>query len=496
MLRVKRFLLPFLIVGVFVAGWILNGCVDYKNEDKIVEYTISAQLNQDYTINAKQQVLYTNNSQNFLNYVKFNLYPNAFKKDAKHSPINEVDKDNAFVNGPSYGEITISNLKVGETSLPVILEGQDDNVLSVPVALEPTEQVMISFDFFLVLPNIRFRYGYTDKSINLGQWYPMVAVLQNGHFVTEPYFSLGDPFLLEVANYDIKLTTPPDYVLASSTSFERKLIYQQNEAVLQFAMKGLRLREFAICLSNQFKVASKQVDGVNLLYYYYQDEDFQKSLETATLALLTFNELYGLYPYNQLSVVQTTLINGGMEYAGLVMIADNLDRSAHLEVIVHEIAHQWWYAVVGNDQINHAWLDEGLAEYSTTIFFEKHTQFGISRKDRVAKAITTVCVFADSNGYGFGGKTIILDKPLNQFANGSEYVALVYAMGQTMFDSLRTFVGEKVFFDALRVFYKDNMFDLVTPDYLIGAFEYSANRDLQTFFDGWLYGNNYLFVTN
>jgi aminopeptidase N len=66
-----------------------------------------------------------------------------------------------------------------------------------------------------------------------------------------------------------------------------------------------------------------------------------------------------------------------MEYPALVMISDNIgEHISYEEVIVHEVAHQWWYSLVGNDQINYGFLDEGLTEYSTILFFENNPEYG------------------------------------------------------------------------------------------------------------------------
>ena len=76
-------------------------------------------------------------------------------------------------------------------------------------------------------------------------------------------------------------------------------------------------------------------------------------------------------------MVQTDFSEGGMEYGALVYISlDVTDQLQYQGVIVHEIAHQWWYGLVGNNQILTAWIDEGLAEYCTAVFFETHPQYG------------------------------------------------------------------------------------------------------------------------
>ena len=88
-----------------------------------------------------------------------------------------------------------------------------------------------------------------------------------------------------------------------------------------------------------------------------------------------FNDMFGKYPYNIYSVIASDFYIGGMEYPTLSMIDEGLYTNKNkflLEyVIAHETAHQWWYSVVGNDEVSEPWLDEALTEYSTILSFEK-----------------------------------------------------------------------------------------------------------------------------
>ena len=113
-------------------------------------------------------------------------------------------------------------------------------------------------------------------------------------------------------------------------------------------------------------------------------------------SLLFFNSKFGEYPYRQISVVKTPFLYGGMEYPNLVMIADNIvEKKDMARVIVHELAHQWWYGVVGNDQIREAWLDESITEYSAFLFFENHSSYGLNYSSLIEDAKTTYDLYVD-----------------------------------------------------------------------------------------------------
>ena len=146
------------------------------------------------------------------------------------------------------------------------------------------------------------------------------------------------------------------------------------------------MRDFAAVLSKKFEVKKEKVGATEVAYYYYDDEQADASFNTAVKALKTFNEMIGKYPYKTLSVVKTNFVHGGMEYPNLVYISENLNNyEDYTNVIVHEIAHQWWYGVVGNNAYANGWMDEGLTEYTTALFYEFNKEYNIKKDDVIKK---------------------------------------------------------------------------------------------------------------
>jgi aminopeptidase N len=229
------------------------------------------------------------------------------------------------------------------------------------------------------------------------------------------------------------------------------------------------------------------VNGVTVNYYYQLDTEPEQSLKSAIDAINTFTNLFGAYPYKTFSIAETSFYQGGMEYPAMVMISDNLkERSVINEVIIHETAHQWWYAVVGNDEIEHAFLDEGLTEYSVVLFYEKNPSYGFTRAEMVGiahKSYQTYCSIYDRI---FGGKDTSMDRSLKDFTSEYEYVNIAYVKGALMFDYLRVSVGEEEFFKGLKKYYKDYSFKNATPDDLIFVYENSCQTS--GFFSSWING--------
>ncbi|MBQ8430453.1 MAG: hypothetical protein IJX26_00705, partial [Clostridia bacterium] len=237
------------------------------------------------------------------------------------------------------------------------------------------------------------------------------------------------------------------------------------------------------------KVLNCTVNETEINYFYHSDERAEDSLQTAKKALTTFNESFGLYPYKQLSVVETGFIYGGMEYPNLVMISDSLEKyDDYTNTIVHEIAHQWWYGVVGNNEYDHGWLDESLTEYSCVIFYEKNPEYEIKREVCIQNAITSYTTFVDVYEDIFDKVDTSMNRSLDEYNTEPEYVYVAYVKGMIMYDDIRNIIGDKAFFKSLRSYYKNYSGKNATPDDLINTFEDCSNRKLRSFINGYLDG--------
>ena len=200
-----------------------------------------------------------------------------------------------------------------------------------------------------------------------------------------------------------------------------------------------------------------------------------------------FNEKFANYPYSTYTVVQTEFLQGGMEFPGLVMISDALEHEAYLEVIVHETAHQWWQTMVGNNEIEHPFLDEGLAEYSVVLFYEKYPEYDMRRKDIISSCEKTFRLFCSITDKLDGEVNTSMLRGLNGYSSEYEYVNVCYVKPCIMFEYLRQSIGENKFFNGLKKYCSTYAFKNATPDDLIGAFE-SVGANANGFFEGFFSG--------
>lgn len=443
-------------------------------------YTITADYDDvNHTLNAKMEVVYVNNSDAILDELCFHLYPNAYRKDAQFKAVDESVKDSAYTKGESYGGIQILSVEREERQVEWDIEGEDDDILVVEFIneLEPTQKTTIDIEFVVSLPQVKHRLGYIGNVANFGNWYPIACKKIENGFDTSPYYSNGDPFWSDCSDYNVSITVPSQYIVATSGKSEKK----ENGIITTYTSFLQNARDFAFVVGD-FSTQSAKVGNTEVIYYYKNDTDAQSSLKCAMDALEFFSQKFGAYPYPTYSVVETNFVYGGMEYPSLVYISNSLNKSMSKEAIIHETAHQWWYAIVGNDQVNHAWMDEGLAEYCTTLFYEFNPSYNVTYKQRMADAISAYVVYSDVSSYDG-----VMERNVGEFSS-FDYTYITYLKGALMFDTIRKSVGDTAFFSALKSYRNAYEFSSATPSQMINSFEKSTNRQLKGLFESFLYG--------
>ncbi|MBE7075615.1 MAG: M1 family metallopeptidase [Clostridiales bacterium] len=471
------------LVLVLIVPFFFFGC---ESEEIFSTYNICAEYDKENNqLNCQQEVDYVNNSSNILNKVCFFLYANAFDEDQK--PVSVSSHSKAYYNGESYGNITVESAFVnGAEAIFEISEAKNVLTIELQEELFPNEIVEIEITYQINLANINHRLGRGENTINFGNFFPRALVYEDGEgFIEQKLVANGDPFYSDISNYQVELTFDQCFDLASTGTFEIELNGDKKTAFC----KAEKVRDFCFVLSEKFDVLSQDCNGVQVNYFYYDEEEPQSRLQTCVDALRTFETLYGEYPYKQLSVVKSSFCYGGMEYPNLVLISDDLEEMDMDYVIVHEIAHQWWYSVVGNNQYDEAWLDESVTEFSTMMFYAKNEGYGVDYQTLINNAkenyVRFVEIFSDIKG----DVDQSMNRSLDEFKTEPEYVNCVYVKGVLLYDSLRDVLGEKKLLKCLKSYFEQYSYKNAKTEDLIHVFSKTSKINLQAYFDSWLNGS-------
>lgn len=483
-----------IVLCFFICGAAFFGCAKIDEIEKVSQnlsnYSIDAIVDaENHTIMATEVINYHNNTGVRLEELCLHLYPNAFRASADATKaVSASQYQKCYPNGFDAGEITIKGLVYNNTTCGYQIGGQDNNILivSLPQGLENNAIGCLSIEFVDILPKANHRYGYGEHTINCGNFYPIMCMYENNEWVRDGYCPNGDPFYSEISNYDVTIHYPQEYTLVSTG----KQTCAKDSAGAVCKSQALAVRDFAFVLSSYFEKKTNVCNGVEVNYYFYDDENATQHLKTCCDALTTFCNMIGKYPYSVLNICKTNFLQGGMEYPNLVFVSDDIDvDSDYKNTIIHEIAHQWFYGVVGNDECTYPWLDEALTEYCTALFYDQNAGYDRTTASVLSSALSSYLLFCDMYKEVYGNLDTSMNRAIYDFKTETEYVYMTYVRGVLMFDSIADVVGKKGIVRCIARYYADNAYTNATPKDLIHSFEHASGKNLTSFITSWLDGS-------
>jgi hypothetical protein len=262
------------------------------------------------------------------------------------------------------------------------LTGQQLTVIfAAPLLSEETVELTISYT--LDLPRVAWGnneiirnliFGYTAKQMNLLDWYPFIVPYAAGEgWLLHKPGNYGEHLVYDTADFDVNVRFPDP---ASAPVAAAPAEGEETASGWRYRLE--EARTFALSLSPDFEIMRVTSSGIIIQSYYFYDDakGGELVLQTAAQAVDVYGKAFAPYPHPVLTIVQGDFIPS-MEYDGLVFVGHTFYHYAtcaprdYLSVLTaHEVAHQWWFALVGDDQAMEPWLDEALATYSERIFYE------------------------------------------------------------------------------------------------------------------------------
>lgn len=456
----------------------------------VTKYTITAEyFPAQRTLEARMTVDYVNLSGATLNEIVFLLFPNAFSSP-ETAPFETDYLAQAYPGGFSPGGIEVLDVTVnGKEAQPVLSDSRQQLTVPLSKALGSGRAASVSMSFTVTLPAADGRFGAIGDTVNLGNWYPVSAVNRDGKWIYSDYELIGDPFYTDIADYSVTITAPSEYVMAASAPAQK----QESDGKAVWQANGRNLRDFAVFLGKNYETAARTCGGVTLTCYHQSaNAQAELALDSAEAAIKLFGELYGPYPYTELNIAETSFFIGGMEYPGLMLIDKSYFENGNLHplenVVVHETAHQWWYGGVGNDQVNEAWIDEGMATFSTMLYYQRYKK---------PETFRMYYKYYITNGYRFSRESArqkyeslneVINRPLSEFEDSLIYNMLCYEKSAMMLQAVRELLGDELFFADIKELYTANVGKTVSQKDIIDIFSRNTSRPVKEFIESWLAG--------
>lgn len=462
----------------------LRDQVSARIGDDLSSYAIVAALRvgQRPGIDGTESIDYVNTTGGTLTTLPFRLYANGADEDIDSVVVDDVTVDGTAVEP----ELTVANSVM---------------TLPLPEPLVAGGKTTISLSFSATLPiDTSDHYGIfgidtATGSWALAHWYPIVAGWDpaNG-WELDPTSVNGDPIFSNTALYDVTISTPDTWAVVTTGSvIENRLAGPAGLAGSERTRRFLTgpVRDFTIVADSDFESTSTVVDGTVVKSWFNPgtEQVGRAVLTYAAKSLALYNSLIGPYPYIEFDVVPVELYGAaGVEFPQMIYIGQSYyagdqvpSEPSYLDfTVAHEVLHQWWYGLVGNNQYIHAFTDEGLTNFiSSKVYFTRvyNADYGDRTFDDAAAAPFKATVAR--------GEDQIVDQPTDDFPSERAYVYAAYSKAPMGFSAIYNEIGDKAFFEALHAYYQKFEFGIAQPDDLLAAFEKASGKDLHELWDHW-----------
>jgi hypothetical protein len=247
-------------------------------------------------------------------------------------------------------------------------------VLPLPSPVGPGETVSVELAFKAKIPRTFARTGFRGDYFFLSHFYPALAVYEKEGWNCHQ-FHANTEFFSDYGVYDVSLKVPRGWVVgATGRQVDRK---DQPDGTTTHRYVQADVHNFAWTTSPDYQVRTARFEQAGLppvdMRLLIQPEHLDQTnrhFAATRAALQNYGSWYGPYPYGHVTVVDPAYGSrvGGMEYPTLFTAGTRLFNPAGggspEGVTIHECGHQFWYGIVGNNEQEHAWLDEGFNRFS------------------------------------------------------------------------------------------------------------------------------------
>jgi hypothetical protein len=368
-----------------------------------VNYDIHVKLDDaTNSLTADETLQYINHSPDTLTFIWFHLWPNGYKNNttALYKQLSTLsdrkDKlkkitDNGYID---HLDFTVDGKKIVTQTHPKYI---DIIKLFLPAPLLPGGQITIATPFFVKIPSYFSRLGHQDGSYMMTQWYPKPAVYDRKGWHEFPYLDQGE-FYSEFGSYDVHITLRAPFTVGATGT-----LMSPGESALYKDLGRYNLshpdlaRPLAITQQaglNELKTLDYHAGNVHD-FAWFADESLTINYDTLQLApgrivdvfsyfhrrpntqwihsigfikdaVRHYSNWIGEYAYPVVSALEGpgNTSSGGMEYPMITMITSPGAGSEELDgVIAHEVGHNWFYGMLGSNERQHPWMDEGINSF-------------------------------------------------------------------------------------------------------------------------------------
>ena len=483
----KLLLLSFIIFG-FSTVFSQNATYWQQHVDYKMDVTMDAKTS---IYKGKQELIYTNNSQDTLKKVYYHLFNNAFQpgsemdmrlqsiKDPDGRMFTKINKDDtekrsriANLKPNEIGYLHVSNFKQDGIA---VVTNEIETILEVNLAqpILPGKSTVLTLDFEGQEPIQIRRSGRNNKegiALSMSQWYPKMAEFDFEGWHADPYISRE--FHGVWGNFDVKITIDKNYIIGGTGYLQNpneigynyqdegvKVTIPKKQKTLTWHFKAPMVHDFTWAADTAYIHDVVKTDFGTTLHFLYKNNpkiiDNWKKAQPKTVELMRFfNNFVGKYPYDQYSIIQGG--DGGMEYAMCTLILGEGKLEGLIGVIAHEMGHSWFQHVLASNESKHGWMDEGF-----TTFIEDTAINELSDKKEENPFVSSYNAYTKLVN---SGKEQPLTTHADRFDENRSYSTASYIKGELFLTQLEYLLGRKNLEKTIKRFYNEFKFKHPTPN--------------------------------
>ncbi len=482
------------IFSTLVISFFLNKgvCAQQNYFQQGVQYDINASIDSSLRIlSGEELILYQNNSDVALEEIYIHLWTNAFSSNKTPFAENMLKLGNTsfyFADEEERGGYQEVSFRIGGSEAEwEYLENQIDIAkiyLSKP--LQPGSEIEIEVSFKAKIPKLFSRTGFDEGDLHMTYWYPKVAVYDQKGWHPISYYAQGE-FYSDFANYKVELNMPSSLtafatgktVLSSTnTSDMIRYKFEANNVVdfAWFAFPKRRVQQKSLAINNRSIMLSVVRPKV-------EDELWDRAMDYLMESVQYYSDWVGEYPYDQLTLIQDKN-HSGMEYPQIITASHKGTAHSLDYIINHEVGHQWFFGVLGFNEREHAWMDEGLTTYGEHRY--TRNKYGVDAYTKMVPSFMRGSVPVLQAGVE-GQIKRRFDQPISTKVEETSvlnYLLNNYERSAIAFRYLESYLTTQVFDNALRSFYESWKFKHPYPEDMQSSFETSTGKNLDWFFKG------------
>ncbi len=356
-------------------------------------YTIDVRLDpESRTLTGREILTWRNISSTETSELRFHLYYNAWR-NSESTWLREraLAGNRRLATRPAedWGWIDVTRVRLLGAGAPLDLTDRiqyiapddgneaDRTVMRVPLAapIDPGDSLNIELEWTSHIPRTFARTGAIGNYFFIAQWFPKIGVLEDDGWNCHQFHS-GTEFYADYGVYDVRLTIPTAWVIGATGQERERRDNTNGTTTHRFYQEDVH--DFVWTTSPDFVERTANFEhptlpdvGIRLLLQPEHVAQADRHFAATRATLKYYGEWFGPYPYGHITVVDPAWRSGtgGMEYPTLFTAGSRWWAPADVTqpegVTIHEAGHQFWYGIIGNNEFEHAWMDEGINTFAT-----------------------------------------------------------------------------------------------------------------------------------